>query len=369
VNPAPAVRGILLPMLAAALLLIATSLTALGGQVSGGPSNEDPLTLEPGPWPIDKEYGWIDMSSGVTVDVAIYYPGYERWLDKYYRDQAGPFEVIIFSPGFGTPAEAYEDYLTYWASWGFVVAGVSWEYEEDRAQDVAYLDHGKVIDLLDEKAAEGDLRDPFYGVPDTDHVGAVGHSRGGRAAFMATSQESRILCASSWMPTLNDSLAVDDRAALQLFGGEFDEVAPPSDWQLPLYESIEDNIVYIEVFGGDHGTDRDLHPVMALDLFKYHLKGDRSVESGLQGDELKARAEAGEFHLRMKMGGEVYDSHPELSPEADGGEGSDTSGGNGLVFGLVLLVIAVAIFLYIFIKRPVRAFRRPDEADTKGDDV
>ena len=285
------------------------------------------------------------MTSDIPVFVDIYFPGYERWLEKYYRDQAGPFEVIVFSPGYGTPAPAYEIYLEYWASWGFVVAGVSWEYEDDRADDVAYLDHGRVLDLLDQMASEGDWRDPFYGVPNTARSGAVGHSRGGRAAFMATSQEDRILCASAWMPTLNDSLAVGGGASLQLFGGDADEIAPPEEWQVPLYESIDDDIVYIEVFGGDHGTDRDLHPVMALDLFRYHLKGDRSVESGLQGDELKGRAESDEFWLRMKVGGAEYDSHPELSPEPPRTPADETSRDFRVALVIVLIFgIGLTIF-------------------------
>jgi len=288
------------------------------------------------------------MTSGIPVDVVVYYPGYDRWLDKYYRDVAGPFEVIIFSPGYGTPADAYVEYLNYWASWGFVVAGVSWEYENDRADDVAYMDHGKVLALLSQMATEGSLIDPFNGVPDTDHVGAVGHSRGGRAAFMATSQEGRIQCASAWMPTLNDSLAVDDGASLQLFGGEVDEIAPPDEWQDPLYNSIDDNIVYIEVFGGDHGTDRDLHPVMALDLFMLHLKGDSSVESGLQGDELKGRAEADELRLRMKMGGEEYDSHPELTEVPEESPSTEGSSESQIGLGLfVVLIVGAVTFVFL----------------------
>ncbi len=300
------------------------------------------------------------MTSGIPVDVVIYYPGYDRWLNKYYRDQAGPFEVVIFSPGFGTPADAYEIYLDYWATWGFVVAGVSWEYENDRAEDVAYKDHGKVLELLDQMASEGDWRNPFNGVPDTSHVGAVGHSRGGRAAFMATSQENRIQCASAWMPTLNDSLAVSGGASLQLFGGDADEIAPPDEWQDPLYESIGDGIVYIEVFGGDHGTDRGLHPVMALDLFKFHLKGDSSVESGLQGDELKGLAEAGEFRLRMKIGGEEYDSHPELSEGPEENPSSDGSSGSLITLGLVV-ILGVATITILLLNNKYRWVFKPKE--------
>ena len=345
-------------MLVLAMLLSATG--PLGVGVMAGPERPmvmGPLALDSGPWPVLMDSGDVLMTSDIPVRVDIYFPGYERWLDKYLRDQAGPFEVIVFSPGYGTPANAYEDYLNYWASWGFVVAGVSWEYEDDRADDVAYMDHGNVLDLLDQMASEGDLRDPFYGVPNTGRSGAVGHSRGGRAAFQATSQEGRILCASAWMPTLNDSLAVGGQASLQLFGGDADEIAPPDEWQVPLYDSIDDDIVYIEVFGGGHGTDRDLHPVMALDLFMYHLKSDSSVESGLQGEELKGRAESDEFRLRMKVGGEEYDSHPELSEEPKTPHGDDTSGSGGVVLFLVIAMGVVILIFGLHNERYKRVFR------------
>ena len=338
--------------MAVLILVIGTTGTWIG---SGEPF--EPLQLDPGPWPIFHEMEFIDMTSGAMVSVDIYYPGYDRWLDKFARDDATPFEVIIFSPGAGAEASAYEDYLNYWASWGFVVAGVTWEYEYDREEDVAYLDHGKVLDLLDQKSAEGDWRDPFNGVPDTSRVGTVGHSRGGRTAFMATSQESRILCASAWMPTLNNSDEVSEGAALQLFGGDTDDIAPPDEWTDPLYESIDSNIVYIEVFGGDHSTDRELHPVMAFNLFLYHLKGDRSVESGLQGDRLMGQAEAGEFRLRMKMGGDEYDSHPELSESPKGAPTSDPSNGSQIGLGLVLIFIGIAFLVYLIKKRPRWAFK------------
>jgi dienelactone hydrolase len=310
------------------------------------------------------------MTSGIPVSVTIYYPGYNSWMDKIYRDQAGPFEVVIFSPGFGTPADAYEIYLNYWASWGLVVAGVSWEYENDRANDVAYMDHGKVLDLLDQMASEGNWRDPFNGVPDTNNVAAVGHSRGGRAAFMATSQELRIICASAWMPTLNDSLAVSEGASLQLFGGEDDEIAPPDEWQDPLYQSFDGGIVYIEVFGGDHGTDSDLHPVMALDLFKFFLKGDTSVSSGLQGDELKGRAEAGEFRLRIKDGDAEYDSHPELSEDPEESPSSDESNGSLLPVGLIIVLGVTAVVFLFLNKRFNWVFKknREDAASSPEED-
>jgi len=280
---------------------------------------------------------FMDMTSGVMVAIEIYYPGYDRWLDKPDRDNAAPFEVIIFSPGAGGDATAYEDYLNYWASWGFVVAGASWSYEHDREQDVAYLDHGKVLDLLDQKGAEGNWRDPFNGVPDTSQVGAVGHSRGGRTAFMATSQESRIVCASAWMPTLDNSSEVSEGVALQLFGGEVDDIAPPVNWTDPLYESVGDDIVYIEVFGGGHGTDMDIHPVMTFHLFMFHLKGDTGVEGDLYGGNLMDRAEAGEFRLRMKMGGEEYDSHP--PPVGDTNTPEAVEAGGEFVKALAIIII------------------------------
>jgi dienelactone hydrolase len=337
------------------VLLVAVALVIVVPDGAAGPSEPSGTSqLEPGSWPVFHEMEFITMTSDHRVSVDIYYPGYDRWLDKLERDDAAPFEVIIFSPGAGGDATAYEEYLTYWASWGFVVAGVSWTYEYNRDADVAYRDHGAVLALLDQKGAEGNFLDPFFGVPNTDRAGAVGHSRGGRTAFMATSQESRILCASAWMPTLNNSSEVGAGAALQLFGGDADEIAPPGDWLVPLYDSIDEGVVYIEVFGGDHGTDESLHPVMALDLFRFHLKGDGSVESGLQGDDLKGRADSGEFRLRMKLDGDPYDSHPDPSPEPTGSGADDRAGTSGVVIFL-LVILGGGLVMYRY---PDRTYKR-----------
>jgi dienelactone hydrolase len=317
--------------------------------VDGDPGVETVIApdLDDGPWPVLLDRGYVEMSSGPRVPVDVLYPGYTRLRDRPARDEAAPFPVIIFSPGFGAPALNYESYLSYWASWGFVVAGVSWQYEDDREQDVAYRDHGLVLTLLDEMAT--DIFSPFYQVPDTSTCGAVGHSRGGRAAFMSSSAETRISAVSAWMPTLNNSDQVRATAWKYLFGGSEDDIASPEEWLLPLYNSSEEPIVYLEVNGGDHSTDADIHPVMTLDFFRCHLLGDASVEDDIYGDGVKTRAESGEFRLRMKMDGEEYDSIPSPPEKPDGpsgGEGkSEASRSWSLVVVLFLVALAIVFIL------------------------
>jgi dienelactone hydrolase len=325
-----------------------------------GPRTEDITdapAFEDGPWPVFEDSGTITMSSDNRVPVDVFYPGYDRYLDRIERDQAAPFPVIIFSPGFGAPARNYEDYLTMWASWGFVVAGVSWQYEDDRNRDVAYQDHDEVLTLLDNMAS--DWRSPFYNVPDTSTCGAVGHSRGGRAAFMSSSAESRIIAVSAWMPTLDNASEVRPSVSKLLFGGSDDDIAPPEVWLIPLYESSEEPIVYIELYDGDHSTERDLHPVITLDLFKYHLLGDRSVEGDIYGDDIKGRAEGGEFRLRMKLDGEVYDSVPPATNDPNVPDDGDLGGlGSAYVIAFILLLVATVVLVrYPGYRRILQALR------------
>ena len=359
------VRVRILTLLVPVLMLLPGAM----GPVSSDDGTDGPVPdlippvplLENGPHTVFVDEGSVDMTSGYNVQVDIHYPGYEGIRGRLDRDQLAPFPVIIFSPGAGAPASNYESYLNMWASWGFVVAGVSWEYEYNRDEDVAYRDHGKVLTLLDEM--DDDWRSPFYNVPDISTCGAVGHSRGGRAAFMSSSAEARILAVSAWMPTLDNASEVRGSASKILFGGTDDEIAPPDTWQDPLYNSTEEPIVYLVLQGGDHSTDADVHPTITLDFFKFHLKGDSSVETDVYGAGIRGRAESGEFRLRIKQDGGKYDSAP--PPPDDPGEGDDegTTGFPGGVLIVILLLIAVVVILIRFPKYRqslVRRVRRKD---------
>jgi dienelactone hydrolase len=272
--------------------------------IHGGPDASAPAA----DYPVSALRFTIMMSSGKPADVIVYYPGYAGPRERMQRISEGPFPTVVFSPGAGASGDDYADALKPLAACGFVVAGVGWDYESDREKDVAYKDHGKVIDEI--KSRGEDWRSPLYRLPDTSNCGAFGHSRGGRTAFMASSVEPRIKAAGAWMPTLNNGSAVAKDIPKSLFSGSKDETAPPANWSTPLYLSCEEPIMYVEAYNGTHGVEADIHVNITKSFFKYHLQKDQSAETDVYGDAIKKRAESGEFRLRIKASTGDYDSDP-----------------------------------------------------------
>ncbi len=280
------------------------------------PAEGEMTNAETDTYPVFIERSELEMSSGHTVDITIYYPGYNRLIEKQTRDREAPFPLVIFSPGAGGGGVLqYGTYVSELASYGFIVAGVSWEYEDNREMDVAHIDHTDVIDHL------GELSDtrtsPLNGLIDTNNCGAYGHSRGGRAAFMASDVDSRIKSVSAWMPTLNNGSDVDQSSNKLLFAGEHDIIAYPPIWTDPLYETCEPLMVYVNVTEGDHSPVKEIHADITFKFFRYHLRGETSLEPEVYGDEIKQRAKSGEFHLRIKTYEGEYDSEMmnEVIPE------------------------------------------------------
>ena len=253
----------------------------------------------------------ITMTSGPEITVTVYYPGYRGPLQRYLRNQDAPFPVVVFSPGYGGSAPDYRYFLEDMASYGFIVAGASWSYEQDREMDTAHIDHTKVLDDLEQY--NDDSNSPLYSLVDTGRCGAFGHSRGARAAFMGSGVDDRIKNIAAWMPTLNNGTGVDQKANKLLFGGDNDDIASPEEWLDPLYYSSKEPFVYVNVLNGDHQPTEDIHWDITLKFFRYHLLGEASLETEIYGDDIKQRAESGEFHLRIMKEGEEYDSHPHLS--------------------------------------------------------
>jgi dienelactone hydrolase len=296
----------------------------------------------------------METGSGSQVSVTVYYPYSMRPLVKYKINQEAPFPVVVFSPGAGGPATDYSSILTELASYGFVVAGASWNYDNDREKDTAHDDHTDLLDLLEEYG--NDINTPIYGLVDTDRCGAFGHSRGGRVAFMASGSDDRIDAVAAWMPTLNNASHVEQSVSKYLFGGDEDEVVPPDEWLDPLFKSCEETIAFVNVFGGNHQPEQEIHIDLTMKFFRYHLKGEESLEDELYGLGIRERAESGEFHLRMKWHGDEYDSHPDLTPE-DTKVRIDTNGGDNEtpIFGGIDAILLVLMSLpLLFRKRNVK---------------
>lgn len=153
----------------------------------------------------------------------------------------GPFPLVLFSHGFGSFRLDASALLAGIASWGFVVAAPQ-HIERDRA---ALVSNAVVRDpatdvqvLVDTIALVGDAGGPLEGLADTEQVGAVGHSAGGRAVLTALSSPE-IDVAVGWAaagrgdvpvadkPSMNIAATVDVLVPLTEVEATYDELAPP----------------------------------------------------------------------------------------------------------------------------------------------
>lgn len=153
----------------------------------------------------------------------------------------GPFPVVVFSHGFGSFRLDASALLAGIASWGFVVAAPQ-HIERDRAALVSNAvtrdpqrDVQVLVDTIELVGAAGA---PLEGLADTEQVGAVGHSAGGRAALTALS-EPEIDVAVGWAaagrgdvevvdkPSMNIAATVDVLIPLEEIEATYDELAPP----------------------------------------------------------------------------------------------------------------------------------------------
>ena len=118
----------------------------------------------------------------------------------------GPFPLVVFSHGFGSFRLDASSVVSGIASWGFVVASPE-HIERDRAalvggkvtEGVADLTAQDVKVITDTISLVGSAGGVLKGLSDTNKVGVVGHSAGGRAALSALS-EDQVDVAVGWAP-------------------------------------------------------------------------------------------------------------------------------------------------------------------------
>ncbi len=162
-----------------------------------------------------------------------------------YRDvpasTSGPFPLVLFSHGFGSFRLDASALARGIASWGFVVAAPD-HLERNRTALITgqvVRDPNKDVQvLLDTITLVGAAGGVLAGLADTELVGAVGHSAGGRAALSALS-EPQVDVAVGWAaagradvpappkPSMNIAARVDVLVPVEEIQATYDGLAPP----------------------------------------------------------------------------------------------------------------------------------------------
>jgi predicted dienelactone hydrolase len=205
----------LLILAAFVLLVLAALFVRVGGQKAAHPDTP-PYGL-PGPYPV----GTRGLATGgdTLLEMTVWYPasneGNRRTAATYpyqlkmgapfgdvalaaskgqaidnapYDRSAGPYPLVILSPGFSIGSAAYGWLAEHLTSYGFVVISPDhsenldpetqlWRAAITRPQDVL-----AVLAYTDEQTGSGG---DFEGLIDTERVAVVGHSYGGYTALAA----------------------------------------------------------------------------------------------------------------------------------------------------------------------------------------
>jgi predicted dienelactone hydrolase len=139
-----------------------------------------------------------------------------------YRDvpgsEDGPFPLVLFSHGFGSFRLDASALARGMSSWGFVVAAPA-HIERDRAalltNAVVRAPEKDVEVLVATIPLVGTAGGPLAGLTDTELVGVVGHSAGGRAALSALS-EPEIDVAVGWAAAGRADVPAPDKPSMNI---------------------------------------------------------------------------------------------------------------------------------------------------------
>lgn len=270
-----------------------TTLPASVPPAPGGP--DDPAFAAPGPFPVGvttlelpdrKVEVWYPAADGITgvpvatysqldalpPDLAALAPGLlpqgvppevlTVTMTDTFRDVApstsGPFPLVLFSHGFGSFRLDASALARGMASWGFVVAAPD-HLERNRAALIT----GQVVRepsrdvqvLLDTITLVGGAGGVLAGLTDTELVGAVGHSAGGRAALSALS-EPQVDVAVGWAAAGRDDVPAPPKPSMNI-AARVDVLVPIEEVE-QTYAGLAAPKRLVVIDGAGHNSFTDL---------------------------------------------------------------------------------------------------------------
>lgn len=179
--------------------------------------------------------------------------------------------VILWGNGTGSQPANYAGLLSHWAKQGFVVAAAN-TGQAGSGQDM--------LNCLTWLA-----NSPYASKLDLAHVGAAGHSQGGRGAIMA-GRDPRVAVTAPFMPAGGRGEAPPAKPML-LLSGAADTMAPPQTQQRPLFEQASGPVFWAIFDDAGHmapGGDGGPYRAISTAWFRWRLMGDAAAARWFEGD-------------------------------------------------------------------------------------
>lgn len=241
---------------------------------------------------------------------------------------AGPFPAVLIGHGFQISADQYLGYAEHLASFGFVACTADFRagFIANHAENATDMIGG--MDWLEASAA--DPTHALGGIIDPTRLGIMGHSLGGKVAFLTAARDSRIgavlgvdpvdsapLCNSTRCPDASDTLPYT--IPVGLLGETLDAsggaqpCAPAADNFQTFYDASDSPAVEVDVLGASHVSFVDdpatcgfactvcatptadhadvlrVARAVTAAFFLLHLEGDPGYETYLSGAAAQTR--------------------------------------------------------------------------------
>jgi pimeloyl-ACP methyl ester carboxylesterase len=190
--------------------------------------------------------------SNRSIPVEVYYPATAAG-DNVAVAGNRKFPVVSFGHGFVMTWDAYKNVWNALVPQGFIIAlpkteGTTSPSHSEFGKDLAF-----VLSAMDLQGKNSSSL--FYNKVDTLNC-VMGHSMGGGAAFIATSQSAKITCIATLAAAETNPSAIKAASALNIpalvIAGGNDCVTPPSAHQIPMYDSLKGCKTYVSITGGSH---------------------------------------------------------------------------------------------------------------------
>jgi hypothetical protein len=225
--------------------------TSASPDAAGGGTGDDPG--EAGTFTVYEE----DVSvpgGGSSIGATLFAPS----TDGGGTIAAGPFPLVVISPGFQMVRAQYASYGRHLASWGFVVVAQDFpggffnDHEDLAAQVTSILDWSQ-------SAGSG-----IASHVDPSRIATSGHSLGGKISILAAIRDPRIGAVVGWdpvdsnAPSVTPELMGDLDADLAVLGettngsGGFMPCAPAADNFQQYYAAAASPALEVDVLGADH---------------------------------------------------------------------------------------------------------------------
>ena len=224
------------------------------------------------------------LSNGVTktVDFESLFSAQIVFYTSDIKDGEEKYPVISWANGTMCPPLLYYGLLSQIAAEGYIVVANTQVMSADGTGQIASIDY-----ILSENENENSF---LYNKVDTENIGVIGHSQGGRSAVNAAVADSRIDCVLSLAGSNFKEEAEKLSTPTFFVAGELDFIVFAPQWIKTAYEASEGTAVYASLKKGIHTScifAPDKYSAYAVEWFDAYLKSDaEALEIFKTGGEL-----------------------------------------------------------------------------------